>query len=60
MKMADIKIIAKGMGIKPGKKKKAELIRTIQEEEGNYTCYLSEPDECNQYQCCWREDCMPD
>ncbi len=60
MKMTEIKVIAKQMGIKPGKKKKADLIRTIQNEEGNTACFMTEKDECDQMQCSWRDDCMPD
>ena len=60
MKMVDIKVIAKNMAIKPGKMKKAELIRTIQAQEGNFQCFqtgLADSD-CDQVQCCWRSDCM--
>lgn len=59
MKMTDIQKKAKAMGIKPGKMKKAELIRTIQSEEGNYSCFLTEDSaQCSQESCCWRDDCL--
>ena len=59
MKMADIQKKAISMGIKPGKIKKAELIRTIQREEGNSSCFQTGvSDQCSQENCCWREDCL--
>lgn len=59
MKMADIQSKAKAMGIKPGKMKKAELIRTIQHQEGNSTCYQTAIEQnCTQESCCWRDDCL--
>ena len=59
MKMADIQKKAKAMGIKPGKMKKAELIRMIQTEEGNFSCFqTSDSGQCSQESCCWRDDCM--
>jgi hypothetical protein len=59
MKMADIQSKAKAMGIKPGKMKKAELIRTIQTTEGNFSCFqTSDNAQCTQESCCWRDDCI--
>lgn len=58
MKMDEIKDIAKGLGIKPGKMKKSDLILEIQREEGNEQCYNSgKKDVCGQDACAWREDC---
>ncbi|MFA7347917.1 MAG: hypothetical protein WCZ86_09175 [Desulfurivibrionaceae bacterium] len=59
MKMLDIKAKAKDLGISPGKMKKEELIRAIQEREGNFPCFGSAMEHCSQEDCCWREDCMP-
>lgn len=58
MKMTDIQKRAKGMGLKPGKVKKAELIRLIQEQEGNFSCFQTAQDSCDQTECCWRGDCL--
>ena len=59
MKVKDIQAIAKKLGIKPGKLKKTDLIRTIQVEEGNYQCYATEGVfSCGQMNCLWREDCL--
>ncbi|HIJ89680.1 MAG: hypothetical protein OEV89_02355 [Desulfobulbaceae bacterium] len=58
MKMLDIKTKAKDLGIKPGKLKKEDLIRAIQEKEGNFPCFGSAIENCTQEDCCWREDCL--
>ena len=58
MKVEEIKGIAAAKGIKTGKMKKAELVRSIQAEEGNNRCFDSGfSDWCNQGACLWREDC---
>ena len=59
MKMDEIKLIAKNMGLDPGKMKKDELIRNIQTKEGNTPCYKSNLPFCDQYSCLWRGDCKP-
>lgn len=58
MTIKEIRERAKQKGIKPGKMKKIELIRTIQTEEGNYPCYNTATSFCDQTACCWREDCL--
>lgn len=58
MKIEEIKKIAKKMGVKTGKMKKSEIIRAIQEAEGNPICFDTEKVvECDQMNCLWREDC---
>ena len=58
MKMQDVKEIAKSRGIKAGNLKKAELVRTIQADEGNDACYgTGKSGECGQDQCLWKDDC---
>ena len=58
MKLEEVKKIAEQHGIKPGKLRKAELIRAIQQVEGNTTCYdTGQAAICGQEQCCWRDDC---
>lgn len=60
MKMTAVKEKAKEVGVKPGKKKKRELIHEIQVHEGNTSCYQSEiAPVCGLAECLWREDCMP-
>lgn len=59
MKIDDVRLIALGMGIKPGKLSKADLIRSIQLGEGNFDCFSSATQgECDQTGCRWREDCF--
>jgi hypothetical protein len=58
MKVAEIKSRAKDLGIKPGKMKKGELIRTIQSSEGNIACFESGNTACDQFDCLWRADCL--
>ena len=58
MKMQEVREKAKELGLKPGKiKKKADLIRAIQSEEGNTPCFQTEVNNCDQAECCWRNDC---
>jgi hypothetical protein len=72
MTVKEIKIIAKKMGLKAGKMKKADLVRTIQSAEGNTPCFQTGVmatcgqesccwrvmATCGQESCCWRSDCM--
>ncbi len=59
MKMTDVQDKAKSLGIKPSKMKKADLIKSIQAQEGNISCFqTSARDQCLQESCCWRDDCL--
>lgn len=61
MKLQEIKDIAAARGVKPGKAKKADLIRMIQLAEGNHACYASEiASSCGLDDCLWRTDCAAD
>jgi len=58
MKLDEIKEIARQHNINPGKMKKHELIRAIQQAEGNEQCFDSgKAAECGQEGCLWRDDC---
>lgn len=58
MKIDEIKAIAKQHQIKVGKATKSDLVRAIQQAEGNYPCFGSNRSlECGQSNCLWREDC---
>jgi hypothetical protein len=59
MNMNKIREIAKRMSIDPGSMDKKELIRFIQEQEGNIPCFKTDQPSCDQYDCCWRGDCKP-
>ena len=60
MHIQTIRSIAKERGIKAGRMTKAELIRTIQHDEGNFECYGTAANgNCDQGECSWRDDCLP-
>ena len=58
MKLSEIKKKAKKLGAKPGKMGKTELIRSIQRAEGNFDCFGTAADYCDQLGCAWRDDCL--
>ncbi len=59
MKMKEIRTIAKARGVKPLKRTKAGLIKSIQLQEGNFDCFASARQQaCSQADCLWRDDCF--
>jgi len=59
MKMNDVKKIAKGLGLTTAVgMKKAQIIRAIQEREGNFPCFGTARDYCDQPKCIWQQDCL--
>jgi hypothetical protein len=59
MKLKEIQSIAKQFSIKPGKKKKLELVRQIQLAEGNVDCFATAVEGvCDQLECLWRKECF--
>ena len=58
MNMAQIRKQAQQVGIKAGKMRKADLIRSIQAQEGNFPCFGTASGSCDQLNCCWRSDCL--
>jgi len=59
MKVDAVKGIAKQHKIKMGKANKSEIIRAIQQAEGNQPCYnTNSAATCGQFACMWREDCV--
>jgi hypothetical protein len=59
MKLGDVRSIAKSHSIKPDHLSKAELIKSIQSEEGNFACFATASNgECDQVGCLWRGDCF--
>ncbi len=59
MKMNDVVKRAKALGINAKGAKKADLIRQVQKAEGNFDCFGTATDYCDQWVCCFREDCLP-
>jgi len=58
MTMPQIREKARELGIKPGKIKKTELIRIIQQAEGNTPCYGRANGQCPNIDCCFMSDCL--
>lgn len=59
MRLSQIEKIAKSLGVKNAwKYSKKELIKAIQREEGNFDCFGTATDFCDQMNCLWREDCL--
>ena len=59
MKMQEVRVKAKALGIKSFGMKKVVLIRAIQSKEGNIPCFKTGLDSCDQFNCCWRSECFP-
>jgi len=59
MTVKEIQTMAKNMGLKVGRLKKAEIIRKIQTAEGNIPCFGTERVRyCEEENCLWRKDCL--
>lgn len=59
MKIQEIRAKAKDLGLKNTfGLSKAELIRKIQKAEGNFDCFGTAKGYCDQFQCCFRDDCF--
>ncbi len=58
MKMQEVRLKAKNLGINSFGKTKAELIREIQRKEGNFDCFGSAQGSCDQETCCFRSVCL--
>lgn len=59
MQMQEIRTIAKTFGIKTARATKVDLVRSIQEAEGNTSCFATPAIfDCDQTGCLWRKDCL--
>jgi hypothetical protein len=58
MKMNEVRRLAKAHGIKTNRKAKDDLIREIQRAEGNFDCFGSAGDYCDQLECRFRDMCL--
>ena len=58
MKMREVQMMAKKHGISSFGKTKAKLIREIQLAEGNFDCYGTAFENCDQLACCFRSICL--
>ncbi|KPK96838.1 MAG: hypothetical protein AMJ95_12125 [Omnitrophica WOR_2 bacterium SM23_72] len=59
MRLADVEKKARKLGVKDTWKfSKKDLIRQIQRREGNFQCFGTATNFCDQMACCWRVDCI--
>ena len=59
MKLSDIEKKARNLGIKNvWSFSKTDLIRSIQKKEGNFDCFSTAANYCDQSNCSWRDDCL--
>jgi hypothetical protein len=58
MKMQEIRSMAKKLGINSFGKTKTQLIREIQRAEGNFDCFGTAADSCDQQDCSFRTLCL--
>ncbi len=60
MDLKEIKEKARELGVKPKLGiKKEDLVRSIQTAEGNFPCFGTAKDYCDQLGCCFRDNCLP-
>lgn len=58
MKLDDLQSIARKHNIKVSGVNKSDLVRAIQQTEGNSPCFNSSSSAvCGQHDCLWRADC---
>jgi hypothetical protein len=58
MTVKEIRELARRKGVKNySRLRKADLIRAIQEIEGNSPCYQAITD-CAEFSCLWRQSCL--
>jgi hypothetical protein len=58
MKIQELRATAKELGIKPSNLRKSELIKSIQRAEGNFDCFETAEDYCDQTNCLFLQDCL--
>lgn len=59
MRLSEIEKMARSLGIRDTwKYSKKDLVKTIQRKEGNFDCFGTAKGYCDQWACCWRQDCL--
>ena len=59
MRLSEIEKKARTLGVKDTwKLSKKDLIKTIQRKEGNFDCFSTASNYCDQMACFWRDDCL--
>jgi len=58
MTVKELQKKANVLGVKTAGLRKGELIKKIQKAEGNFDCFGTANDYCDQVDCLFREDCL--
>ena len=58
MTVKELQKMAKDLGIKTTGLKKVEVIKAIQRAEGNFDCFGTASNYCDQMSCLFRQDCL--
>ncbi|MCG6919042.1 MAG: Rho termination factor N-terminal domain-containing protein [Deltaproteobacteria bacterium] len=58
MIVKELQKMAKDLGIKTSGLKKVEMIKAIQRAEGNFDCFGTASNYCDQMSCLFRQDCL--
>lgn len=59
MHINTIRAKARDLGLKTGRIGKIDLVRNIQQAEGNFDCFATAFDGiCDQGSCLWRDECF--
>lgn len=58
MTVKELQKMAKDLGIKTTGLKKVEMIKAIQRAEGNFDCFGTASNYCDQMSCLFRQDCL--
>jgi hypothetical protein len=58
MTVKELQKMAKELGIKTTGLKKVEMIKAIQRAEGNFDCFGTAGNYCDQMSCLFRQDCL--
>ncbi len=59
MRLSEIEKKARALGLKDTwRYSKKELVRSIQRKEGNFECFGTARNSCDQSACYWRSDCL--
>ena len=59
MTVKQLRAMAKELGVKTSNLRKPELIKSIQRAEGNFDCFGTAIEYCDQLDCLFRNDCIP-
>lgn len=58
MTIRELQKMARRLGINTGGLNKIGLVRAIQRTEGNFACFGTAIESCDQINCRFREDCI--